>query len=622
MDASLLSDVIAHGVQTACVVAVGGALAAIVRIDAADLRYLYWRALFVLCLALPWIQVRERIELSVPSSEMAANPVSQNLMAAGNLSAAPPTADWLSLVGWVLVAGIVFRLLRVGFGLWRLRRLRTAGRIAVPCEAHEDAQRLVRARAEIRYVPSGQPVTFGFRRPIVLLPDALLAQSAALQHVVLCHELFHVRRRDWVWVVGEEVVKAVFWFNPAVSWLVAQVRLSREEVVDELTVLATAQRRAYLEALLVFADAPTHVAAAAFARRRDLFRRMVWISKEAVMSSKRVLLSIAAMTTLVVAGGWYAVSTFPLTPVVVAQGRPGTVNQAPGTASAVGPLERAAKPITPENPIPRRTHSVLPQNPAAGAPAGVSSAVVVAVRVVIDRQGRVAEVRSSFGAVGGRIGGPNTAGQAVRPPEESFVTAAVAAVRQWQYEPPADGPISFDVMFAFAPGAEARLLSHGSASVSGGVFSSLAPGRLPVPPPPPAPPMPGAFAAPPVPPPAPPPAPGTLAQPAPPLPPAPPFPPHWPAPVRVGGRILMPARVRHVDPIYPPVAESARVQGVVILEVVIDPDGHVADVRVLRSIPLLDQAAIDSVRQWEFAPTLLNGTAVPVVMTTTVQFTL
>jgi periplasmic protein TonB len=84
----------------------------------------------------------------------------------------------------------------------------------------------------------------------------------------------------------------------------------------------------------------------------------------------------------------------------------------------------------------------------------------------------------------------------------------------------------------------------------------------------------------------------------------------------------VPTKVRHVDPVYPSVAQSARVQGVVIVEVVIDPEGRVAEARVLRSIPLLDQAAVDAVQQWEFTPTLLNGAPVPVIMTATVQFTL
>jgi protein TonB len=58
------------------------------------------------------------------------------------------------------------------------------------------------------------------------------------------------------------------------------------------------------------------------------------------------------------------------------------------------------------------------------------------------------------------------------------------------------------------------------------------------------------------------------------------------------------------------------------MEATIGADGKVSDVRVLRSIPLLDQAAMDAVRQWEYAPTVLNGTPVPVLMTVTLNFTL
>ena len=95
-----------------------------------------------------------------------------------------------------------------------------------------------------------------------------------------------------------------------------------------------------------------------------------------------------------------------------------------------------------------------------------------------------------------------------------------------------------------------------------------------------------------------------------------------PAPVRVGGSIKPPVKTKDVRPQYPPIAQSARVQGVVIIEATIGPGGKVQDARVLRSIPLLDQAALDAVRQWEFTPTLLNGVPVPVIMTVTVQFTL
>jgi len=107
------------------------------------------------------------------------------------------------------------------------------------------------------------------------------------------------------------------------------------------------------------------------------------------------------------------------------------------------------------------------------------------------------------------------------------------------------------------------------------------------------------------------------------LPEAPPPPPPPPAaPVRVGGNIKPPQKTKHVNPTYPAIAQSARVQGVVIIEATIGQNGRVTDARVLRSIPLLDSAALEAVRQWEFSPTLLNGVPVSVIMTVTVQFTL
>ena len=81
-------------------------------------------------------------------------------------------------------------------------------------------------------------------------------------------------------------------------------------------------------------------------------------------------------------------------------------------------------------------------------------------------------------------------------------------------------------------------------------------------------------------------------------------------------------KIADVAPLYPAIARAAHVQGIVILEATIGEDGVVRDVRVLRSIPLLDAAAMDAVKQWRFTPTLLNDQPVPVVMTVTVGFTL
>jgi TonB family protein len=92
-------------------------------------------------------------------------------------------------------------------------------------------------------------------------------------------------------------------------------------------------------------------------------------------------------------------------------------------------------------------------------------------------------------------------------------------------------------------------------------------------------------------------------------------------PVRVGGNIRAPIKTKHVDGVLPGAARQAGVFGMVIVEIIIGTDGTVQSAKVLRSIPMLDQAAIDAVKQWIYEPTLLNGVPVPVIMTATVNFT-
>lgn len=94
------------------------------------------------------------------------------------------------------------------------------------------------------------------------------------------------------------------------------------------------------------------------------------------------------------------------------------------------------------------------------------------------------------------------------------------------------------------------------------------------------------------------------------------------APVHVGGKIVEPRKVKDVPPEYPLVARHARVTGIVVLEALIAPDGRVSTLSVLRGIPLLNEAATEAVRQWVYTPTLLDGVAVPVIMTITVRFSL
>jgi TonB family protein len=614
MDAHLMANLLTYCAQAACLALVSAGVARLVRIDSAAIRYGYWRAVLALCLVLPWIQGRVAPASATVAIETAFTAAGAIAPQAADAGGAGWSIGWPDAVAAILAVGVVLRLAWIGAGLVRLRRLRRAGQPAQRSALRDDLQWAIGTRAEIRHVPGlSHPATFGARAPVVLLPGWLADRETPIERAILAHELFHVRRRDWAWTIAEELVRALLWFSPGIWWLVSRVQLAREEVVDELTVLATGERRTYMEALLAFADAGPGRGAplpvAAFARRNHLFRRMVLISKEAVMSSKRVVSSCAAMALVVGVGAWVTITTFPLAGAAAAQ----------ELQAGPGPLEQSAKPITPENPIPRRTASLNPVYPAEAAALNLSAMVVL--RATLDRFGRIGEVRALTVATRGSAG-DESAAQRQRA-LDALRQSAMDAVRQWQYDSPADGPISFDVMVQFSPGTEPTAIPMGAvggrvfnlspdgsriggpaaagrtggaaAERIGGAFGSGVGG-----------------------------APGAVSRgaAAPPPPPPAPLPPGIGNPVRVGGAILAPTKTRHVPPVYPAIAQSSKVQGVVILEALIGPDGRVVQTHVLRSIPLLDQAAIDAVSQWEFTPTLLNGVPVAVIMTVTVSFSL
>ena len=228
--------------------------------------------------------------------------------------------------------------------------------------------------------------------------------------------------------------------------------------------------------------------------------------------------------------------------------------------SEPGPLERQAKSVTPDNPIPRRTRLVRPPYPTDAAVVGARATVTL--RVTVDHLGTVAEVRPVGAPVLGAMSPPS-------PSEERAFTAGLLAlvrsakdaVGQWLYEPPADAPISFDVVIGFTSQGDGEVIAQKSGADVGPIDRGSAP-------------------------------------------------------------VQSPRKVKHVNAVYPAAAREKKITGVVILEAHIGADGRVVDARVLRSIPELDQAALDAVKQWEFTPTLINGVPTPYTLMTTVQYSL
>jgi protein TonB len=95
-----------------------------------------------------------------------------------------------------------------------------------------------------------------------------------------------------------------------------------------------------------------------------------------------------------------------------------------------------------------------------------------------------------------------------------------------------------------------------------------------------------------------------------------------PGPLRMSGLVKEPVKIKHVAPVYPPVAVAGKIEGSVRLEALIDVRGHVIEVQILEGNPLFEEAALEAVRHWVYTPTLLDGVPVPLILTITVHFQL
>lgn len=91
-------------------------------------------------------------------------------------------------------------------------------------------------------------------------------------------------------------------------------------------------------------------------------------------------------------------------------------------------------------------------------------------------------------------------------------------------------------------------------------------------------------------------------------------------PIVVGGNISPPKRIKYVHPTYPPIALKTKTEGTVILEAIIGKNGKIKNIRITKSIPLLDQAALEAIQKWEYTPMIVNGEAREVLLTIMVNF--
>jgi beta-lactamase regulating signal transducer with metallopeptidase domain len=317
------SNLLFWSAQIILLVLMAGFLPRLFQIRQPRVLLLYWRTLLAISLLLPFVQPRHQAK---PISLIAAS-TDFDIVPPPSASN-PAVAHWhlpsleliAQILGVVILAGVAARFVMFALGLLKLRQFRQASS-PIPSSAESMAvleEMRVRANASAEFRLSADvdsPVTFGFLAPVILLPERFPSLDARFQSAIACHELLHVRRRDWAHHLSEEIVRAVFWFHPAIAWLIARVRLAREQVVDLEVVRLTNARKPYLEALLAFTNARASISAVPappFLAERQLAERVALMLKEVRMSRTRLVVSLTSIVCFLALTVMLAVWAFPL----------------------------------------------------------------------------------------------------------------------------------------------------------------------------------------------------------------------------------------------------------------------------------------------------------------------
>ena len=531
----------------------------------------FLQALLAAVLLLPVLQSWQRpvMVVPVPAPAPVAAPVGQWMRVNE-----PARVNWPVAVPLLLGAGMTLRLVWLLIGIMRLRELRW------------NAEMVSESVGVSGYVAG--PVTFGFWRPVILLPPAVWEMPAEMREAILAHERAHVRRGDWIFALLEELVLCVLWFHPAVWLLVARIRLAREQVVDWEASRAADSQEVYVDALLAVAGArlqPYLTPAPPFLRRRQLAARIQSLVLEVPMSRFRWIASYSAAVTVTAALGYLLTASFPLlgAPQIEHEGI-----SVQGAELVLGPR---------------------PVYPVAARRAGVEGPVTL--EVTLAANGEVLDAHVIAGA-----------------PE--LRKAALDAVLQWQFKP---GDRTARVVVEMRPpvvtanGAKARLIAITvspllPAPLAETLRTRLQPfiGQEPT---------------------------RELSDVVKRLDPtlttrmeanrnedvmelrlfverpeATGGPANVPGRIRVGGAVQAANLQSKVDPAYPPLARQARIQGTVRFNIGIGRDGGVVALEVVNGHPLLIPAAAEAVRQYRYKPTLLNGHPVEVSTQVDVNFVL
>jgi TonB family protein len=682
-DPSLFTNLLAWTAQIGILVAIGAVAAWTLTPGRA--RLVFWQGVLAIALLLPAIQpwtapvAAIRATVSVTTST-AVTPLApqHSFFAWRNLLRGVVSKENLL---FIMLAGVGLRALWIVVGLVRLRRHRLAARLLTePPVPFEN----LRIRWYVSDTISG-PVTFGWSRPAILLPVRVFELPADLREAIACHELVHVRRADWLFVLAEEAIRGLFWFHPAVWFALSQIQLAREQTVDSEVVRLMSNRERYLDALIAVAAQrlrPDVVPAPLFLKKRQLAVRVAAVLKETPMSKARLIASFSTVCSAALIAARLAVWFFPLqSPIEVhAQSTSVTVSERAGVMDGPGIQ------VDPGGPLMHRT-SVF-------RTAGVTTTGAVVLDASLNSKGEVTDARVVSGpdelrrsALQSVLQWHYSMDAGASPTVRATITFGEAPAAPTAKKLTAQGPASADspmatlktIEFLGAPpeveqkvrallpvkegdqitpqsmagvlaaarevdehfsggmsiekdgaasgatirlmlGAglpnytagsgpvvayrngvpvtssdiatgQARIVTDGgpASGVAGGVQGGVAGGVA------------GGVQS------------GAV---------APREAGAMPQRIRVGGNVQQANLLMKVNPVYPPLAKQARIQGTVSLTTTIGADGAVQNLQLISGHPLLAQAALEAVKQWLYKPTLLNGNPVEVITQVDVNFTL
>ena len=430
-----LENISAFALQLAAVIGAGLLLSLAVKVGRPRAALIYWRVVLMACLLLPlaqpWTAAKAELQVPVVSTGSEARDAEWKVT--------PQTVErrakaWTTteLVLLALVAGIAGRGLWLALGAVSLVRLR---RTATPMDpvpsVFADAQSRLEVQATIAVSDNvSGPITFGLFDPIVIVPPGVLELDAEVQEAIAYHELLHVRRRDWVDEVFEELVRTVFWFHPAMWWLVDRIQLSREQVVDQEAIALTASRERYVRALVSVALARRSMAlvpAPLFLRRSHLKQRITRILQETTMTTRRLIASLTLSTAALGLATVLAVRAFPL------------------QAEAQTPTDQfSGDPVAIVKGGDNLLHAAMPEYPRRAIEQRVEGDVVL--EVTLDDRGEIADARV--------LSGP-----------DELRRAALESVLNWHYSPAALRSAPTQVTLRFhLPAANAKYENRGFAT--------------------------------------------------------------------------------------------------------------------------------------------------------------